>query len=46
MFQPIKDSHFVFDRTLDKQIDGVAMDFHLAPTLANAFFNLPREKWS
>ena len=37
MFQPIKDSHFVFDRTLDKQIDGVAMGFRLAPTLANAF---------
>ena len=32
-----KDSHFVFDGTLYKQIDGVAMGFPLGPTLANAF---------
>ena len=37
MFQPIKDSHFISDRTLDKQIDGEAMGFRVAPTLANAF---------
>ena len=32
-----KDSHFILDRTLFKQIDGVAMSSHLGPTLANAF---------
>ena len=32
------DSHFVFDGTLYKQTDGVAMGFSLGPTLANAFF--------
>ena len=34
-----KDSHFIFDRTLYKQIDddGVVMGLLLGPTLANSF---------
>ena len=32
-----KDSHFIFDGTLYKQIDGVAMGSPLDATLANAF---------
>ena len=32
-----KDSHFIFNGTLYKKIDGVAMGFPLGPTLANAF---------
>ena len=32
-----KDSHFIFDVTLYKQIDSVAMGSPLGPTLANAF---------
>ena len=32
-----KDSHFVFDGILYKQIDGVAMHSPLGPTLAIAF---------
>ena len=37
LFQPIKESHFISDRTLNKEINGVAMGSRLAPTLANAF---------
>ena len=32
-----KDSHFIFNGTLYKQIDGVAMGSPLGPTLADAF---------
>lgn len=32
-----KESHFIFDGTLCKQVDGVAMVSTLGPTLANAF---------
>ena len=32
-----KDSHFIFDGALYKQIDGVAMCSPLGPTLANSF---------
>ena len=32
-----KDSHFIFDGTLYKQINGVSMGSLLGPTLANAF---------
>ena len=38
-----KDSHFIFDRTLYKRIDGVAMVSLLGATLANAFL-VYREK--
>ena len=34
-----KDSHFIFDGTLYKQIDGVAMGSHLDPALANNFLS-------
>ena len=32
-----KDSHFIFDGTLYKQIDGLAMGSPLGPTLSNVF---------
>ena len=37
LFLATKDSHFIFDGTLYKQIDGVAMGSPVGPTLANAF---------
>ena len=33
-----KESYFIFNQFLYKQIDGVAMGSPLGPTLANAFF--------
>ena len=38
-----KDSHFVFDGTLYKQIDGVAMGSPLGPTLANVFWSTTKK---
>ena len=32
-----KDLHFFFDGSFHKQIDGVATESHLGPTLANAY---------
>ena len=32
-----KESYFIFNRQLYKQVDGVAMGSPLGPTLANAF---------
>ena len=40
-----KDSHFIFDGTLYKQIDGVAMGSPLGPTLANAFLVYHEKNW-
>ena len=40
-----KDSHFIFDGTLYKQIDGVAMGSPLGPTLANAFLVYHKKNW-
>ena len=40
-----KDSHFIFDETLYKQIDGVAMGSALGPTLANAFLVYHEKNW-
>ena len=40
-----KDWHFIFDGTLYKQIDGVAMDPPLGPTLANAFLVYCEKNW-
>ena len=37
LFLATNDSHFIFNRTLHKQINGVAMSSILGPTLANAF---------
>ena len=38
-----KDSHFIFDGKLYKQIDGVAMGPPLGPTLTNAFWSTTRK---
>ena len=40
-----KDSHFIFDGTLYKQIDGMAMGSPLSPTLANAFLVYHEKNW-
>ena len=40
-----KDSHFIFDGTLYKQINGVAMGTPLFPTLANAFLVYHEKNW-
>ena len=40
-----KDSHFIFDRTLFKQIDGVAMGSPLDPTIGNAFLVYHEKNW-
>ena len=41
-----KDSHFIFDGTLYKQIDDVAMGSPLGPTLANTFLVLNVVLWN
>ena len=43
--QATKDLHFIFDATLYKQIDGVAMSSPLGPTLANAFVVYHKKNW-
>ena len=40
-----KDSHFFFDGTLCKQINGVAMGFPLGPILANAISVYHERNW-
>ena len=45
MFLATKDSHFIFDGTLYKQIDGVAMGFPLPTTLANVFLVCHEKNW-
>ena len=40
-----KDSHFIFDGTLYKQIDGVAVGSPLGPTLTNAFCIYHEKNW-
>ena len=40
-----KDSHFIFDGALYKQIDGVAMGSPLGPTFANNFLVSHKENW-
>ena len=40
-----KDSHLIFDGTLYKQMDGVAMGSPLGPTLANAFLVYNEKNW-
>ena len=40
-----KDSHFIFDGTLYKQIDKVAIGSTLGPTLANAFLFYHDKNW-
>ena len=41
----LSESSFIFDNKLYKQIDGVAMDLHLGPTLANAFLCHYEKTW-
>ena len=45
LFLATKDSHFIFDETLYKQNDGVAMGSHLGHTLANAFLVYREKNW-
>ena len=40
-----KDSHFIFDGALYKQIDNVAIGSTLGPTLANAFLFYHDKNW-
>ena len=40
-----KESYFIFNEILYKQIDGVAMGSPLGPTLANAFLCFYEKKW-
>ena len=40
-----KDSHFIFNGTLYKQIDGVAMGFPLVPTITNDFLVYHEKNW-
>ena len=40
-----KNSHFIFDGTLYKQIDGLAMGSPLGPILANAFLVYHKKNW-
>ena len=40
-----KESHFIFNEILYKQIDGVAMGSPLGPTIANAFLCFYEKKW-
>ena len=40
-----KESYFIFNELLYKQIDGVAMGSPLGPTLANAFLCFYEKKW-
>ena len=40
-----KDSHFIFDGTLYKQIDGVAMGPPLGPALTNPFLVYRKKNW-
>ena len=41
----VKESVFIFDNQLYKQIDGVAMGSPLGPTLANIFLGYHEKKW-
>ena len=40
-----KNSHFIFDGTLYKQIDGVAIGSPVGPTFANAILVYHEKKW-
>ena len=42
----IKESYFIFNEFLYKQIDAVAMGSPLRPTLVNAFLSFYEKKWS
>ena len=40
-----KESYFIFNGLLYKQIDGVAMGSHLGPSLTNAFLSYHEKNW-
>ena len=40
-----KESFLIFDNSLYRQIDGVAMESHLGPILANAFLCHYEKEW-
>ena len=40
-----KESYFIFNNVLYKQINGVAMRFTLGAALANAFFAYHEQNW-
>ena len=40
-----KESYFIFNETLYKQVNGVAMGSSLGSTLANAFLCFYEKKW-
>ena len=44
-FFAISQTHFIFNSNFYNQIDGVAMDSHLAPFLANIFMGFYESKW-
>ena len=41
----VKDTHFVFNKQLFAQVDGVATESPLGPTLANIFMNTLEKKY-
>ncbi len=41
----VKESAFIFNNKIYKQVDGVAMGTPLGPTLANAFLCFHETKW-
>ena len=45
LFLATKESYFIFNRKLYKQVDGVAMSSPLGPTLANAFLVHFEKNW-
>ena len=45
LFLATKESYFIFNELLYKQIDGVAMGSPLGPTLPNAFLCFYEKKW-
>ena len=44
-FLATKESYFIFNKLLYKQIDGVAMGSPLGPTFANASLCFYEKKW-
>ena len=42
---PTKESYFIFNGLLYKQIDGIAMGLPFAPSIANAFLSYYEKNW-
>ena len=45
MSAAVKESFFIFDNSLYRKIDGVAMGSPLGPTIANAFLCYYEKEW-